>query len=63
MRRLVVLLAVVGALVLSAGAALADSRAADTGERGLQAEAEPLGMKAASRLRVCWRPCPRRTGR
>ena len=48
MRRLVVLLAVVGALMLSAGAALADTRAAEAGERGSQVEADPLEMKAAS---------------
>jgi archaellin len=48
MRRLVVLLAVVAALVLSAGAALADTRAAGTGERGSQVEAESLEMKSAA---------------
>lgn len=47
MRRLTVLLAVVAALVLSAGAALAETRG-DTGEVKSRIEAEPLKKEAAS---------------
>jgi len=47
MRRLTVLLAVVVALVLSAGAALAETRG-DTGEVKARIEAEPLKKEAAS---------------